>query len=476
MSAIEKALRQIDGQRGTTEPFTGLSTPIGPAPLDRQERAGLSWVVVLLAVALTALVSWSFARGWSPLSRPLTVPAGVRADAAPPPLAQPVTAGPFAQLPFVAGGEGTASGLLDTRTSRPFWLAEAGQAWVSGLKNEAAALWLVGLRSQAPTMLALRLGEPHSLEQADALYTRWADRLPIVVLRDGPGGAGRWMVLALPAAADLEPAHTELKAVHGAAVQWNSVAHWTAQLTPARGELAQTAAMNREAMPPAQWAAPAKRAPLGTGAPTVSAPLPAPLPAPIAAASLPAASQVPPPLVEAPELRRSAAVSGTDARASTPAVRAIDVDFNLLEQQLGSGQHEMVLDGVQKLERVIGTNWRTRYLAGVALSSLGRWDEALVALSTAQQGNPIHARVPLYLSVAQQELGDHASAIETLSFALEKHPALPELWLNQGHSLQALGRIEEAQLAYWRFLDLSGQRTDLQAQRQWVQSRTTKVN
>jgi tetratricopeptide (TPR) repeat protein len=180
--------------------------------------------------------------------------------------------------------------------------------------------------------------------------------------------------------------------------------------------------------------------------------------------------------VEAPELSRSVATAAGDARAAPPAARAIDVDFDTVEQRLAKGQHEQALEGVLRLERTIGVNWRTRYLAGVALSSLGRWDEALAALGSAQAKNPGHARVPLYLSVAQQERGDHAAAIATLAKALESHPAMPELWLNQGHSLQAMGRGDEAQIAYWRFMDLSTQRADLQTQRAWVQRRTIKVN
>ena len=486
MSAIEKALRQIDGQRTAPAPFDGLAVPMPPAPRDRRPQPGPRWVLLVLAVVLTALLTWSFARGGLPFSRPIVAPTAAGADTPAAPTALPSAPRPFAALPFLAGEEAPASAPLGTRDSRPLWLTEAAQAWSSGLTNEAAALWLLGLRSQSPTTLALRLGHQHTLAQADALYARWADRLPVVVLRDGSGDPGRWMVLALPAPVDLEPAHAELKAAHGGAVQWNSVAHWTNLLAPSHGELSPPAAMGREptAQTPAQQAVPAARmaseptapakrvAPLSAAAPAA----PTQPPAPLAAASPPAANPPPSPAVETPELRRSAAASGTEARTSAPAVRAIDVDFNLLEQQLASGQHAQALEGVQKLERAIGVNWRTRYLAGVALSSLGRWDEARLALDNAQQGNPAHARVPLYLSVAQQELGDHAGAIDTLSLALEKHPAMPELWLNQGHSLQALGRIEEAQLAYWRFLDLSSQRTDLQTQRLWVQSRTTKVN
>ena len=83
--------------------------------------------------------------------------------------------------------------------------------------------------------------------------------------------------------------------------------------------------------------------------------------------------------------------------------------------------------------------------------------------------------MPLYLAVAQQELGKHQEALTTLQSALEVHPESPELWLNQGHSLQALGRASEAQLSYWRFMDFSGRRPDLLPQRAWVQNLFTRI-
>ena len=126
------------------------------------------------------------------------------------------------------------------------------------------------------------------------------------------------------------------------------------------------------------------------------------------------------------------------------------------------------LDGVSKLEKVVGENWRTRYLMGVALSGLGRWPEAATALTEARRKNPGHVRLALYLSVVQQELGEHTGSIATLLLIQEKHPEVPEVWLNQGISYQALGRSEDARTAYQRFLDLSSGRAEMQAQREWV--------
>jgi tetratricopeptide (TPR) repeat protein len=520
MSAIEKALRQIDEQRGVTGPFAGMSIPANHTLQMSSPRSGPRWGSLLLTVAAAALAWWHISGYWQPLTRAEPAPP-TRSDVsqAPAPAVVPPTP-PSAALPFAAGGEQDTVPVSDTGFTRPPWLDQAGQAWAGGLRNEAALLWMTGLRSESPATLALQVAQQQPLEQAEALYRRWSDRLPVLMLRNGGLESSLWTVLVLPAPEDVERAQAELKQVHGAAVQWGSVAHWisavaSGRTSPAADTRGPAVAVATATTPapaatsnPAPAPAPAPASParaakaVGTdarpSAPSSDAVLKAAMspsrpaePGPVttsaaapqvasgpsqAAPSTPETSRVPQGPVEAPELSRSVATAAGDARAAPPAARAIDVDFDTVEQRLAKGQHEQALEGVLRLERTIGVNWRTRYLAGVALSSLGRWDEALAALGSAQAKNPGHARVPLYLSVAQQERGDHAAAIATLAKALESHPAMPELWLNQGHSLQAMGRGDEAQIAYWRFMDLSTQRADLQTQRAWVQRRTIKVN
>ena len=158
------------------------------------------------------------------------------------------------------------------------------------------------------------------------------------------------------------------------------------------------------------------------------------------------------------------------------AAKAIDVDFQSVEKSLARGDHQGALEGVTKLEKYIGENWRTQYLTGVALMGLSRWEPAITALSKAQTLNPRHPTAALYLSVALQERGDHARAIQVLDKAQQLLPLSPELWLNQGHSYQALGQKAEARKAYSRFLDLSVNRPDMATQRTWVQNRLQKDN
>jgi predicted Zn-dependent protease len=152
------------------------------------------------------------------------------------------------------------------------------------------------------------------------------------------------------------------------------------------------------------------------------------------------------------------------------------VDFAAVEQLLAKDEFEKALTAAEQLESYMGSSWRTRYLTGVALSGLSRWNEAATALTSARQKNPGHARVALYLAVALQETGDHAGAIDILLKATVTHPEVPELWLNLAHSLQAQGRADEAAQAYRRFLDLSVNRSDLSQQRSWVNKRLQKTS
>lgn len=179
---------------------------------------------------------------------------------------------------------------------------------------------------------------------------------------------------------------------------------------------------------------------------------------------------------DAPQLTRTEAERLPASGPVSTAAKAIDVDFQSVEKSLARGDHQGALEGVTKLEKYIGENWRTQYLTGVALMGLSRWEPAITALGKAQTLNPRHPTAALYLSVALQERGDHARAIQVLDKAQQLLPLSPELWLNQGHSYQALGQKAEARKAYSRFLDLSVNRPDMATQRTWVQNRLQKDN
>ena len=505
MSVMEKALRQIDEQRLTSRarvnPEDYLSPEFPASPRAPRDLRNATWLTIVACVA---------AGGWyigSPRDTKATSAqtnvAAVVADA--PPALAVQTAAPAAASAAqpVAAKPDTDAPRPDKAPPAPAWLVQASHVWAAGLHQDAARLWLNGLRTLPSTSLALLVAEHQTLAQARALHAKWSAETPLVVLSQNSGTAKRWMLLALPPAGEIDRVQQRLSAGLGGPVTWGSVAQWVAPLVPSPAEpaantdtkatqasapatapKASASPVTASAQPATAVKAPAVATPAPSATATATAtataaPAPRSAPAPAAtapaagpAAAIPSASRPGEPV----QISRSDNASERDKGRVAPASRAIDADYQHIEQLLARGEHGAALDSAQKLEQQIGVNWRTRYLHGVALSGLGRWPEATAALGEARQKNAGHARVALYLAVALQETRDHARALEVLASATERHPELPELWLNQGHSLQALGRQGEATQAYQRFLTLSANRPDLQVQREWVQGRLAKDN
>lgn len=482
MSALETALRHIEQQRHIRE---GVLSPSGPMPVrlliqEPGNRSGARWLQAVVVVLVLALIgTWLFISGLLPTMRlppngSTPLPTAVVAQPAPPsPPALPVVSVPAPVLPVLP-----TTFQLDTpepvvkfaqvqgKFSFPTWHKPADQLWDRGRWKEASRLWLKGLRDQDPNTQVLLIADNQTLAQATKRQSAWAQHLPVVVVPKKAGLNKRWLLFAVPVASDLGRAQQLLSLAQGQAVTVGSLSHWLDVL-----ESAESIATD-----------PSKPVPFAP-APSLAAVVPA---APVAAAA-PIESQsavVPAPVepkpsklvTEPPQLSRTDAGHLPKTGPVSSAAKSIDVEFQMIEKSLARAEHQVALDAVNKLEKYIGENWRTRYLAGVASIGLARWDQAIAALTSAQNQNPGHAMAALYLSIALQERGEHAKAIQVLVRAQESQPNSPELWLNQGHSLQALGNKAEARKAYNRFLELSMNRQDLAAQRTWVQNRLQKDN
>ncbi|MFW2357547.1 tetratricopeptide repeat protein [Hydrogenophaga sp.] len=490
MSAIEQALRQIDQQRerqasdGKTSSALpqpsemGLLTANEPAPTSG--RWGWLAAVLAVLVAVVAAVAWSGLSGRGASASASAGAASIAQTAMSISLAQPVSLPAFqpdTSLPAPMP-------VMNVGAPRELWQVQASQAWESGAWDLASRLWEDGLRRTLPSTLALQIADLQTREQAQQLHQIWTPHWPVVMLAQPSAAGPRWMVLALPQAEDVDAAQRHLSNTLGHAIPWASVVQWVAKaevgqtLTPSTSTPAYipTAVSTKTADATVITAAPAapviKETRTEKPLPAATAATPAAAATPLTSTITAAAPQAP---VEPPQVSRSGGGAAPDDQTrAVLATKAIDVDFSSVEQMLAKADFEKALGATEQLEAYIGPNWRTRYLAGVALSGLGRWNDALAALANARQKNPGHARVVLYLAVAQQETGDHASAIDTLLKATAAHPEVPELWLNQGHSLQAQGRFSEASQAYRRFLDLSAARADLSQQRSWVSQRLQK--
>jgi len=466
MSVMEQALREIDARRasdkssGTPEDTTAalLNLPLQTPGASRLR--GWPWLIAL-ALAIGGVGGWGIATRLELRSLDAT----------------PLIREPGAAQPALAEG-----------MTGEEWLVQAGHVWTAGLHDEAARLWVQGLRALPPSRLALLVGDHRELSAARELHRRWAGQWPLVVLPRPGLAEPRWLVLALPPAGTIDRARQELSQASGQPVMWATVAEWISPLAapPAPAEEAQpdkavaappeqtskaspaTVPTPHTAAPPVAFAAAAAPAP--APAPTV----PPPPPARSADTTAPTPRAAGRPVEEAPLMIRQSGAEPTDAQRSAAAAQSIDNAFLAVERQLSGGDHAGALEAAQQLEQNVGQTWRTLYLRGVALSGLARWPEAVTALAQAHQRNPAHLRAGIYLAVAMQENGDHGPALEVLNRLADRHPDAPEPWLNKGHSWQAQGRRVEAAQAYQRFLTLSAQRPDLQAQRNWVQARWGK--
>lgn len=498
MSAIEQALRQIDQQRESKAHTKGV---VKPEPINRKMFAdnmnassgvrssfltvALGAFVALLAVgSLLALAGSEKAlalgallhSGAAPSSSEM--PALTRSDVAvaPAPTLVPTHLDQTAQTKMDSPTPAEGGVLV-----RAAWLVQASEAWERGAWDLATRLWSDGLRRITPSTLALQIAESQTLDQAQRLHQVWSKTWPVVILQEASPAGPRWMVLALPNPAEVEAAQIQLSQSVGQPVAWASVLNWMTKSefgqmmrSPAQEPATASAAAAPAPLVPspvivAATTAPALSAPKATKPERVSATANAP-PALAANATGTAAAAVAvantpsdPPLVS-----RSVGESPDDQTRAVMATKAIEMDFSAVEQWLAKADFEKALGSAQRMEEYMGSNWRTRYLAGAALSGLGRWSEAVAALTHARQKNPGNARIALYLAVALQETGDHTAAMDTLLKATSQHPDIPELWLNQGHSLQAQGRVNEAAQAYQRFIELSAGRKDLSQQRVWV--------
>lgn len=447
MSALEKALRQIDQQQ------RAQGKPADHKELHEvimyEDRKHQPWHLVLLACALVGLG----ALGWMVLKPLLVQPASVEAvqppssaasTAVPVPAATPPSPAASQEAPPPTPEASTVSASADAKG----WIGPGEQLWEAGFHSQAARLWRDTLEKLPSDQPSLLIGEHLPFAQAVTVYKAWAGQMPVVALRASITNPARWMVLALPASSDLDAARKRLSVALGHEVAVQPLKRGLGQLNEQEALQKSAPASLRSEVPPAAKDIVHK---------AVASPRPEPSrPSP-----------------EAPVNTVTATTESTAVSASAT-TRAIENDFQAIEKLLARGEHASALEAAQKLERNVGETWRTRYLVGVSLLGANRWSEAAAALAQAQKQQPKHMLAALYHSVALQEMNDHARAIEVLDQALQSHPRAPELWLNLGHSQQNLGNQAEALKAYRRFMELSAQRSDLASQRAWVQARMPK--
>ncbi len=97
-------------------------------------------------------------------------------------------------------------------------------------------------------------------------------------------------------------------------------------------------------------------------------------------------------------------------------------------------------------------DWQPWFWAGTARLAMGEIDAARDYLEVALSKNSAQADVWVQLAVLEQEVSNHAGALQYLSIANQLAPNRGEIHLNRAYSFEHSGEYEEALKAYQRFV------------------------
>ncbi len=264
---------------------------------------------------------------------------------------------------------------------------------------------------------------------------------------------------------------------------------------PVRPQSAEPAAPEVEVVAAAPVAADSPVA----GADTVRAHQPSiaaaePLPArPVAAAgeaSVPAEPVAEPvaPAVKASGSERSAAVEnprsvsavrdqGGQADVGEPAATVgIDEAIEQARVSLSRGRYQHALSTLERVGSVPDNRPDFWLVKGSAHLGIGQLDQAETAFDAAQALAPYNAQIAVQRAILKQERGDHAAALQILELFADRNPNVPEIFLNQGYSHQALGSTREARRSFRTFLIMTEGRSLYQPQRRVVEAWLAQVS
>jgi tetratricopeptide (TPR) repeat protein len=147
---------------------------------------------------------------------------------------------------------------------------------------------------------------------------------------------------------------------------------------------------------------------------------------------------------------------------------AVDEAVERARVALARGQYPQALSALETLSPVPERRGDYWLIKGSVHLGLGQLDQAEQALAAAQPLAPDNAQIAVQRAIIQQERGDHASALQILEDAATHHPDVPEIFLNQGYSQQALGAVQDARRSFRIFLKISAGRSLYGEQRKAV--------
>jgi hypothetical protein len=146
----------------------------------------------------------------------------------------------------------------------------------------------------------------------------------------------------------------------------------------------------------------------------------------------------------------------------------VDVLIERARVALSRGQYQQALVSLELLQPIPVNRPDFWLIKGSALLGTGQLDLAELAFTSAQALAPDNVQIAVQQAILKQEKGDHAGALHILEAAAKRHPNVPEIFLNQGHSLYALGAEREAKRSFRAFLRLTEGRSLYMHQRKAI--------
>ena len=163
--------------------------------------------------------------------------------------------------------------------------------------------------------------------------------------------------------------------------------------------------------------------------------------------------------------RPVAKVQQQAAPAETVQAATIDTTVEEARLALSRGRYHGALAALEALQPIPENRADFWLIKGSAHLGAGQLELAEAALASARELAPNNAQIAVQMAILKQELGDHESALQILGSVADRHPDVPEIFLNQGYSQQAMGAETAAKRSFRIFLRLTEGRSLYSRQR-----------
>jgi tetratricopeptide (TPR) repeat protein len=150
-------------------------------------------------------------------------------------------------------------------------------------------------------------------------------------------------------------------------------------------------------------------------------------------------------------------------------IAPIDTAVEEARLALSRGRYQSALAALQALQPTPHNRADFWLVKGSAHLGAGQLELAEASLSSARDLAPNNARIAIQMAIVKQEMDDHESALQILGSVADRHPDMPEIFLNQGFSQQATGAETAAKRSFRIFLRLTEGRSLYSRQRMAIE-------